>query len=60
MTLNVEFTNLKIISTSDIDKGAITVGRHPASAVVHGRMGQTKWDEGGRRVRETSKRERGC
>ena len=50
MTLNAEITNLKMNWTSDIDKGAITVGRHLDSAVVHVGMGQMKKDEGGGRV----------
>ena len=39
MTLNAEITNLEMNWTSGIDKGAITVGRHPDSAVVDGGMG---------------------
>ena len=50
MTLNAEITNLKMNWTSDIGKGAITVGRHLDSAVVHGGMGQMKKDAGGGRV----------
>ena len=50
MTLNAEITNLKMNWTSDIDKGAITVGRHLNSAVVEGGMWQMEKDEGGGRV----------
>ena len=50
MTLNAEITNLKMNWTSDIDKGAITVGRHLNSAVVDGGMWQMEKDEGGGRV----------
>ena len=42
MILNAEFTNLKMKSTCDTDKRAITVRRYSDSAVVHGGMGQMK------------------
>ena len=50
MTLNAEITNLKMNWTSDIDKEAITVGRHLNSAVVDGGMWQMEKDKGGGKV----------